>query len=63
MVSDVPFGVLLSGGVDSSMNVALMSELMSRPVSTFTITPKEDYNEFQFAKRISERCRPTTTKR
>jgi len=57
MVSDVPFGVLLSGGVDSSMNVALMSELMSRPVTTFTIgyTGKEDYNEFQFARRISQR--------
>src|SRR5262252_1734193 len=57
MVSDVPFGVLLSGGVDSSMNVALMSELMSRPVTTFTIgyKGKEDYNEFQFARRISER--------
>jgi asparagine synthase (glutamine-hydrolysing) len=57
MVSDVPFGVLLSGGVDSSMNVALMSELMSRPVSTFTIgyEGKEDYNEFQYARRISQR--------
>ena len=57
MVSDVPFGVLLSGGVDSSLNVALMSELMSRPVTTFTIgyEGKEDYNEFQFAKKVSER--------
>ena len=57
MVSDVPFGVLLSGGVDSSMNVALMSELMSRPVTTFTVgyRGKEDYNEFQFARRISQR--------
>ena len=59
MVSDVPFGVLLSGGVDSSMNVALMSELMGRPVSTFTVgyEGKEDYNEFQFARRISQRYR------
>jgi asparagine synthase (glutamine-hydrolysing) len=59
MVSDVPFGVLLSGGVDSSMNVALMSELMGRPVTTFTIgyEGKEDYNEFQFARRISHRYR------
>ena len=57
MVSDVPFGVLLSGGVDSSLNVALMSELMTRPVTTFTIgyEGKEDYNEFQFAGRISAR--------
>jgi asparagine synthase (glutamine-hydrolysing) len=57
MVSDVPFGVLLSGGVDSSMNVALMSELMSRPVTTFTVgyEGKEDYNEFQFARRVSGR--------
>jgi asparagine synthase (glutamine-hydrolysing) len=57
MVSDVPFGVLLSGGVDSSLNVALMSELMTRPVTTFTIgyEGKEDYNEFQFARRVSAR--------
>src|SRR5262249_61901494 len=57
MVSDVPFGVLLSGGVDSSMKVARMRELMSRPVTTFTIgyEGKEDYNEFQYARRISQR--------
>ena len=57
MASDVPFGVLLSGGVDSSLNVALMAELMDRPVSTFTIgyEGEEDTNEFNFAKRVSER--------
>ena len=59
MVSDVPFGVLLSGGVDSSLNVALMSELMTRPVTTFTIgyEGKEDYNEFEFAQCVSRRYR------
>ncbi len=59
MVSDVPFGVLLSGGVDSSMNVALMSELMTRPVTTFTIgyDGKDSYNEFEFARRVSKRYR------
>jgi asparagine synthase (glutamine-hydrolysing) len=57
MVSDVPFGVLLSGGVDSSLNVALMSELMARPVKTFTIGYEglDTYNEFAPARRISER--------
>lgn len=57
MVSDVPFGVLLSGGVDSSMNVALMSELMDRPVTTFTIgyEGEEQSNEFRWAKQVSER--------
>jgi asparagine synthase (glutamine-hydrolysing) len=59
MVSDVPFGVLLSGGVDSSLNVALMSELMNRPVTTFTIgyEGQESYNEFQYARRIAQRYR------
>jgi len=33
----VPFGVFLSGGVDSSANVALMAEQMTRPVETFTV--------------------------
>jgi asparagine synthase (glutamine-hydrolysing) len=57
MVSDVPFGVLLSGGVDSSLNVGLMSELMDRPVTTFTIGYEghDRYNEFEFARQIGRR--------
>ncbi|MGQ0743226.1 MAG: asparagine synthase (glutamine-hydrolyzing) [Acidimicrobiales bacterium] len=57
MVSDVPFGVLLSGGVDSSLNVALMAELMDRPVTTFTIgyQGEEATNEFSHARRVAER--------
>src|SRR5438270_10002961 len=47
MMADVPFGVFLSGGVDSSANVALMSELLSQPVRTFTVGFKdsEELNE------------------
>ena len=55
MMSDVPFGVFLSGGVDSSANVALMSEQMSRPVETFTVgfSDAEYLNELEPARRIS----------
>ncbi len=55
MMSDVPFGVFLSGGVDSSANVALMSELMDRPVDTFTVgfEDHEYLNELESARRVA----------
>ncbi len=57
MMADVPFGVFLSGGVDSSTNVALMSELMDDPVRTFSVGFKEheQYNELEYAREISTR--------
>lgn len=55
MMSDVPFGVFLSGGVDSSANVALMAEQMTRPVETFTVgfRDAEHLNELDAARRIA----------
>jgi asparagine synthase (glutamine-hydrolysing) len=57
MMSDVPFGVFLSGGVDSSANVALMAELMTRPVDTFTVGFRdyEELNELESARSIAKR--------
>jgi asparagine synthase (glutamine-hydrolysing) len=56
MMSDVPFGVFLSGGIDSTANVALMSKLMSRPVRTFTVGFRDNpaYNEIEEARFVAK---------
>ncbi|MGE5546321.1 MAG: asparagine synthase (glutamine-hydrolyzing) [Solirubrobacterales bacterium] len=58
MVADVPFGAFLSGGIDSSAIVALMSRHSSYPVNTFSVGFSEAaYSELRYARMVADRCR------
>ncbi|NQT21929.1 MAG: asparagine synthase (glutamine-hydrolyzing) [Candidatus Omnitrophica bacterium] len=55
MISDVPLGAFLSGGLDSSIVVVLMSQFSNKAVKAFSIGfAEEGYNEFDFSKRVSD---------
>lgn len=58
LISEVPLGLFLSGGLDSSVIAALMTELSSTPVKTFTIDFIEPiYSESRYARQVAARYR------
>ncbi|MBU8922901.1 MAG: asparagine synthase (glutamine-hydrolyzing) [Bacteroidales bacterium] len=55
MISDVPIGAYLSGGLDSSIIVSLMAQMSNEPIKTYTVGfPEEDFNERGFARAVAD---------
>jgi len=56
LVSDVPVGAFLSGGLDSSLVVAMMRKVTDQPIKTFSVgVPYEDYSELPYARQVAQK--------